>query len=211
MNRGGSRPVLITALTLSGLIAYMLPWVHTPGVSLTLGAYDLAEWSSLTPAIRGETPTLLTSLLLRVPLMCIAVLLALCASLVRDSHGVRWGILGVAFLIAIVQFPPFAFFAGDHHDPNYQQQFALALLTLILAGAALRVKNLVLMRVGGLMAASIAAVTGLLGLLRSYRVMQTYELPVSLGMGGLLMIVALLIGLAVILAGDFNQKIRAAR
>ncbi len=57
------------------LVCYALPWVINPGVSLTLGGYDLGEWASLHEAVRGEQPPLLTSFLLRLPLALVAVLI----------------------------------------------------------------------------------------------------------------------------------------
>ncbi|MCU0513679.1 MAG: hypothetical protein MUE40_14060 [Anaerolineae bacterium] len=53
----------------AALLAYLLPWVVNPGAALTPGAYDLAEWVSLTPMARGQSPVLLTPLLLRLPLL----------------------------------------------------------------------------------------------------------------------------------------------
>ena len=54
------------------LIAYALPWMMTPTIAgLTNGAYDLAEWTSIHPAVRAD-PLLLTPLLLRLPLVGIA-------------------------------------------------------------------------------------------------------------------------------------------
>ncbi len=57
------------------LVCYALPWVINPGVSLTLGGYDLGEWTSLHDAVRGEQLPLLTSFLLRLPLALVAVLI----------------------------------------------------------------------------------------------------------------------------------------
>ena len=59
------------------IACYVLPWVINPGVSLTLGGYDLGEWTSLHEAVRGEQPPLLTSFLLRLPLALIAMLVGM--------------------------------------------------------------------------------------------------------------------------------------
>jgi len=56
--------------------AYLLPWLHNPGQALTLGSYDLAEWLSLHPGVRAQTPPMLASLLLRLHLVILAGLIA---------------------------------------------------------------------------------------------------------------------------------------
>lgn len=53
------------ALVLIGLLGYAQPWIVAPAASMTLNAYDLAEWASLIPAQRGTAPPLLVPLLLR--------------------------------------------------------------------------------------------------------------------------------------------------
>ncbi|MFN8529394.1 MAG: hypothetical protein U0670_12340 [Anaerolineae bacterium] len=74
--------VLIPFLSL-GLIGYFSAWVVNPGVALTLHAFDLAEWASLHPVVRAE-PMLITTLLLRLPLLCFAY-----SRLVRAYAGKR--------------------------------------------------------------------------------------------------------------------------
>ena len=55
---------------LLALIAYSLPWVVGPGAALTLNAYDLAEWTSLHPAVRtAALPFALTFGLRLLPLL----------------------------------------------------------------------------------------------------------------------------------------------
>lgn len=129
-------PSLSTTLTLAHLlmvlllvIGYTSPWVISTGASLTLNAYDLAEWSSLHPMLRGTQPPLLTSLLLRIPLVCLGLMIAYLAPRLPSS---RWRSLGLiaAVAAAVAILPPFEFLTtGSSSDPNYQQMLTLAVIT----------------------------------------------------------------------------------
>ena len=105
------------------LVFYAFPWVVNPAASLSPNAYDLAEWTSLHPAVRAETPMLLTSLLLRLPLACLALLIAFRARR-------NWFSVIVVLLIGLALLPPLEFIK-TLGDPNYDQQAALAAITLI--------------------------------------------------------------------------------
>ena len=102
------------------LLFYLFPWVVNPGVSLSLGGYDLAEWASLHPAVRDATPALFTSLLLRLPLACLALLIAFTAQ--RRLLPVL-----IVLIAALGLLPPPEFIKATN-DPNYRQQvdFSLA-------------------------------------------------------------------------------------
>jgi hypothetical protein len=183
--------LLAVVLLASCVVAYLLPWVNSPGASLSFGAYDMAEWASLTPAVRTETPPLFTSLLLRLPLACIAVLFAASVAHARRPAIVWLGVFLVVSLAAL-QLPAFAFLTTGRQDPNYQQQLFLALLTLVLGLAALFVQRqrwwmLTVWGVGML-----GASASLWGLLRAYDVMQSHALPITIGMGGPSLITLLL-------------------
>jgi len=112
------------------LVAYYLPWIYHPAAGLTFNAYDLAEWVSLHPAVRGASVPLVAPFLLRVVLGGLALLFCLRA-LRSDRTWVRLAYAGLAVLLAITLLPPFDFFRGAWDDPNYRQQFALAIGTLI--------------------------------------------------------------------------------
>ncbi|MFW5709553.1 MAG: hypothetical protein ACOCX5_04965 [Chloroflexota bacterium] len=191
--------LLIAALSVLCLIAYMLPWVNSPGVSLSMGAYDLAEWASLTPAARAESPQLLTSLLLRLPLACIAIVFALSvAHSLRITAG-RW--LGVAFVVMIVllQLPPFAFATTGRHDPNYQQQFLVAVVTLFggMLGISGYLRKWTKWIITGLVITGTA--TSLIGFLRAHDLMNAYMPAISAGMGAPLLILLFLLCLRLVL------------
>lgn len=113
-------------LILLALVAYTLPWLVAPSSSLSPGAYDLAEWMSLHPAARYVQPPLLPSLLLRLPLACLGLIIAFAPmGLAGWARGLVVLVLGMALL------PPIEFFTLYRNDPNYQQQFGLALFVLI--------------------------------------------------------------------------------
>ncbi len=181
------RKIIYIAVALM-LLFYLFPWVINPGVSLSLGGYDLAEWASLHPAVRDTAPTLLTSLLLRLPLTCLALLIA---------FTVRSGLLPVMIvLIAALGLLPPPEFIKATNDPNYRQQAALAFFTLIGSAIALSGR---LARLHPWIAAAIGllgAISSILGLLQSYNLMRDLNLPTQIGAGG-----ALLALMFVIVAG----------
>ncbi|MBI5669841.1 MAG: hypothetical protein HZC41_17735 [Chloroflexi bacterium] len=111
-------------LLLLALVCYLLPWVVTPAAGLTMGAVDLAEWASLHPAVRAAPPPLLTSFLLRLPPVLLALVIAS-----RPAIR-RWLCALVVLLIAVALLPPLEFLTQYQDDLNYRQQFALALLAL---------------------------------------------------------------------------------
>jgi hypothetical protein len=129
-----SFPLLWLFMALA-LAAYALPWVINTSAALTLNGYDLAEWISLHPAARNQEPILLTSLLLRLPLLCLCGLIAIQAQ--RPLFTLGWWLraIGIALLV-LAQLPPLEF-ANTPNDPNYQQQLALALVSLVLGGLGL--------------------------------------------------------------------------
>lgn len=113
---------LVRLVILVGLLAsYALPWVMAGSAALNLNASALAEWASLHPAVRGETPTLFTSLLLRLPLVCIGLLGALWQPGGYRAAKVIW-----VLLISAALAPPIEFLSALD-DPNYRQQAALSI------------------------------------------------------------------------------------
>lgn len=166
-------------LIVLALVGYSLPWVVTPGVSTSLGAYDLAEWASLHPAARGAALPLVASFVLRLPL----ALLALIISVAGERAGSRWvrG-LGVLVLTAAL-LPPLEFFTQYRDDSNYRQQFGLALLTLIgsLIGLNRRLSGWAGWLISGL--ALLGVVASLWGAGQAYGLLADFHLSVSTGLG----------------------------
>jgi len=161
------------------LVLYLLPWLVNPSVSLSPNGYDLAEWASLHPAVREATPALLTSLLLRLPLACLALLIA---------FTTRRGLLpALIVLIAAAALLPPPEFVKALDDPNYRQQAALALFTLIggavgFSGQLPRARHWIAVGIS-----LIGALASGIGLLQSYELMRGFNLPTQIGMGGVLL------------------------
>jgi hypothetical protein len=168
---------------LSGLLllAYALPWVTHPAASLSPGGYDFAEWTSLHPSVRGMSPTLLTTLLLRLPLTCIALIMAFI-----PGQRLIGGI--IVLLLVVAQLPPLEFFSSARGDLNYQQQFTLALITLIggVVGTGRWLNRLHRPMIALL--ALIGAVSAGIGMTQGLALLGAYHLSVQAGIGGGLLI-----------------------
>ncbi|MBC8097973.1 MAG: hypothetical protein H7Y11_00895 [Armatimonadetes bacterium] len=180
-NLARSPNVPFAVLLLLALTAYLLPWVLHPGISVSLGGYDLAEWVSLHIP---ERP-LLTMLLLRLPPACIAVLCAFRWGYPRFTRA-WWLALGVVLAMGIALLPPLEFFTIFRDDPNYRQQFMLALSTvgigaLGLSGMLARLHKMII--VICCLAAMIASIIGLQG---TWGLFAGLRLPTQLGLGSVL-------------------------
>ena len=163
------------------LVLYLFPWLINPSVSLSPNGYDLAEWASLHPAVRDATPALLTSLLLRLPLACLALLIA---------FTMRRGLLpALIMLIAAAALLPPPEFIKALDDPNYRQQAALALFTLLGGGVGLsgrlpRARHWIAAAIG-----LVGALASVIGLIQSDDLMRGLQLPTQPGLGGILLVV----------------------
>jgi len=169
-------------LLLVALLAYAAPWLINSSVSISPNAYDLADWASLHPASRMTTIPLLTSLFLRLPLVCVALLIAL-----RAIHSVktRWIALLCVLLIAAALLPPLEFFTSASSDTNYQQQAILSIVTILggtiaASGIARSVYPLLVFICAFV---GIAACIG--GLVQGYNLMTQFDIPARVGVGGL--------------------------
>lgn len=170
------------------LVCYMLPWVRTPASALSLGAYDLAEWASLHPIVRETTPYLWSSLVLRLPLAVIGILIA--SYIAQTPHRRLFG-MAVVLLTAIALLPPLEFFTIYRDDVNYRQQFILAFTTLIIGTILLsrrlaNIKPILLSLIAG-----IGAIAAGIGLSQSLWLMQTFNLPIQIGISGYATIILL--------------------
>lgn len=123
-NRNLSGTGILTPLLLTALVAYLLPWIVAPNATMTLQAWDLAEWTSLHPAQRSATPALIAPLLLRSQLFILALVTALAL------NRWRWIASATGLVLALAQLPPLEFVV-QLDDANYQQQTLLAVLTLV--------------------------------------------------------------------------------
>lgn len=181
-----------SVLFVTSLIASLLPWISLGSASLTLGAYDLAEWASLHPLVRTSTPSLLTSLLLRltVPLSVLVFATAKVFSIKQI-----WIKIVVIVLTSISLLPPLEFFRNSSGDPNLQQQFGLALATLIIGLISESVQNNRYLTAIGLLSSILAIVCAICGIWQSSQLIRDFQLDGKVGLGIVLFVVVHLISL----------------
>ncbi|MBN1679053.1 MAG: hypothetical protein JW966_02095 [Anaerolineae bacterium] len=193
------RPWIIVIGLLLMIGCYHMPWFSHTTAGFTMNGFDLAEWTSLHPAVRSSSPAMLTSFLLRVPQLAAAAALALTANQLRDPRS-RWLIRAAAMLAALRLIPPTDFFTGASDDPNYRQ---MALLTAI--GAAAVLGSMPLSRVssrwqvGGLVVILFGGTAaGWWGLSRAHTLLGNFQIDVSIGVGivGYSLVAVLTAGLA---------------
>ena len=166
--------VLLTAV-------YYLPWLSGSGAGLSFNAIDLAEWVSLHPVARAETPALVTPMLLRILLILIGVIAIL--SLRRMLFQ-----LVTTGLVMLALVPPVGFSAITSADPNYRQQFVLALSAAGSLGS-LTFFSRFYTAPPATAAASIGLLgflAAVLGLLRAYDIVSLSGYDLVVGPGGLL-------------------------
>ncbi len=178
--------ILSLVLFAAGLLAYSLPWIAGPGASLTLNAYDLAEWTSLHPWVRTANPPLVVTFMLR----ALPALLALLLFTTVARSWRRYAAL-IVFIVAVALLPPAAFFSSAFNDPNFRQQAVLALLTLF--GLVLSVR----LRWSPVIFAALLVLGSVIAVINSQVLMNAaFALPVSPGPGGpLFVLIVLLFGL----------------
>ncbi len=182
------RPVLPVVGLLLAWIGCYLPWVAATGAALSSNSYDLAEWMSLYPGVRGGN--LLIPLLLRAVSGLLAVQLALTSTSI-PSRSFPWLIRVLALLIGIGLLPPLDFFRGQFGDPNYRQQFLIALLTC--AGVALAIWKRQQIRHGwARLLTVLTAAVAIAGLVTSLTRIASVGLHVSAGIGAPLVVLGII-------------------
>jgi hypothetical protein len=196
---------IILALVLIALVGYILPWLHSHAAGLTLGAYDLAEWSSLHPEVRTSAPWLLTTLLLRLPLIMLGWITALAAPERRSPGWWLHSTVVVALLVALL--PPLEFLNAPA-DVNYRQQAILAAMLLAGSLAGLFVLPHGQWRLYAISGFSFIAVSSaIIGLAQSANLLSQFNLDVEIGLGIILLggCLTLTAGLAVRLANWWDS------
>ncbi len=123
----------ILLCSLFALIAYHMPWHVHDAAAFSNNAFDLAEGTSLHPTVRLESPALLTPLLLRLPLIALAGIIALTGNRLPDERW-RWIWRGVAFLVVLRLNPPIGFYPFGGGSDNDQQLGILMFGGLFLVG-----------------------------------------------------------------------------
>lgn len=170
------------------LLALSLPWLVHYTAGMTLNAYDLAEWTTLTPAQRQTNPPLQAALLIRAQ---IPLFMTLCA-LVFQRHRLM---IGVLILGILAQLPPLEFFT-QLNDINYQQQYLLAIASGISVGVGIYaakysvLKNAMIAIVCILGIASTVAGTQL-----ALVILEQFQMDVVVGLGQWITILVYLVGL----------------
>jgi hypothetical protein len=200
------RAWLILACLVLTTACYYLPWFTHPTAGFTMNAFDLAEWASLHPAVRSSSPPMLTSFLLRVPLLALVVAFALAANKLADPR-LRWLMRAIAVLPLLRFVPPADFFTSATGDPNYRQ---MALLTGL--GIGLVVVSIPLRRMAARWQDWLSGVallggvsSGWWGLSRARLLLDNFEIAVKTGPGilGLSLVSAVVIVL--ILGGSWGR------
>lgn len=198
--------MLLWVIICAALVGYIMPWVSTPGVGLSLGAYDLAEWASLHPASQITRPIMLPSLLLRIVPALLALIIAF--SIGKPYNKRIAGRIGSIFVIltSLLLLPPLEFFTEARNNPNYQQQFIISIGVLGIGFFALR-GLLDRWRKPVMLGLCIAAFfAGALGLTRAYDLMQEYAISTRPGLGGLLTLFLVLLAVFIQIRSASNPK-----
>jgi hypothetical protein len=174
---------IITCLILA-TVCYYLPWYTHDTAGFTMNGFDLAEWTSLHPAVRSESPPMLTSFLLRAPQVVLAVALALAANQLDDERW-RWILRAGAVLLALRMIPPKEFFDGATDDPNYRQMAWLTgagLLLVMIAIPLYRVpKRWQAWSLAGMLLFGV--IVSWMGLSRASTLLDNFEIDVQVGFG----------------------------
>lgn len=176
-----NRELLVFTL-LGGVIGLALPWLSVDGASLQPGAYDLAEWLTLLPAVRVNNAFLLPALLLRLTWVWLGIVL----SLQYAVAGIRLKVVVLIVLagIALALVPPVDFFRGQFQDANYQQQFAIWALFLVAVILGIIVSQRRGWRLWGTLVGLGSALScGLAGAVWGQMLWQRYGLAVNYGWG----------------------------
>lgn len=172
-------------LLLIAWIGCYFPWVATTGAAFSVNLFDLAEWTSLDPAVRSGNPALLSTFLLRATVALIAPALAIKVGDV-PNRAARWGLWLLTLLIGIGLLPPLDFFRGAFDDPNYQQQFGIALITVIGIGAIVFIGRRGTSRIlvwSGTLLSIVAFLFGVIGVLMGSNELGAFGLRFAPGLG----------------------------
>ena len=170
---GGNTVIVLLSLALG---AYLLPWVVAPNASMTLNAFDLAEWTSLHPLQQQARPPLMVPLLLRIHLPILAMLMALWPT----SREERYPAILFIVLLSVSQLPPLEFI-NNLNDLNYRQLLCFALATLFLSTILRRFLPAQLRPIVALILALLGIVTSLVG---QSQAIELYQLTLEKGTAG---------------------------
>lgn len=176
------------------LLGYVMPWLWVSNHAVAFNAYDFAEWVSLFPSERG-TAFLTGSLLLRFHVVLCLMLLML---------GTTWQWRSVFLIIGMALLLPPAEILQTPNDPNFQQQFILAILAVILpiASALYLNRNRASYPIGVIGISVIGLGLALGGVFNGVSLAQSYNLFTTIGAGFLIVIT----GYMLLLGWAWKQK-----
>jgi len=198
----------VSGLIVLALLAYALPWIANTSTPLTMGAYDLAEWASIHPVARISEPTMLVSLLLRLPLVFMAIIVGFAAP-TPPLRVVGWWVALIAVLIITASsLPPLEFFTGgaERSDPNYQQQFYLTIAACVggfagLTGLLPKARPYV-----AIVAAVGAIAVSIDGINRSISLMDWMNLSAGISNGLILYVIVMILVTSTLLVQGINTQ-----
>jgi hypothetical protein len=177
-----------------GVIAVHIPWHVHEVAAFSLNAFDLAEWVSLHPTTRAENPPLLSSILLRLPLVLLGLSIALSANFLRDER-LRWIWRLAALLVVLRLNPPIDFYRSPNGVSLNEQHLAYLtfagiglVLVIIAIGRRVRPFYFPLMTIIWI----VIVVVSWEGLLRATRTIESLQIDVDYGAG-----IYILIGIAI--------------
>jgi hypothetical protein len=179
----GAQNALFAVLVVLAVAAYCAPWIASTGASLSLNAYDLAEWSSLVPGVRfGDRPMTVPGLL-RSQLIFATGLVALLPS--RRQSLLWWAAGAAALALVVAQLPPLEYFLEPSWriDVNYGQQATFALLALFDAALCWVLPRGEARRLAIMIFAAAGIVTGIAGVSQAVALVASYDVPAALGPG----------------------------
>lgn len=162
-------------------LMYFLPWVINPSMSLTFGAYDLAEWTSLHPEVRFSEPALLLTLALRIQPLLLVALITLHTP---QKNSLTWWVAVLITLVTSAGLLPPVEFISNTTDSNYQQQFALSVTTFMIGFLGLSVDFKHFKPIIGFLTALGGIGTTAYALVGVQHYMIGFSMPVAIGIGG---------------------------
>ncbi len=171
--------ILRLLLIIIALIGCAFAWTSAAPAALTLNAYDLAEWTSLHPAVRGGSPPLLTTGLLRLPLLCLIGLLAWNAPPRGISRSI---VLILAALISVGMLPPLEILT-DFTNANYRQQLLWSLLGLTITSAAFSRIGTTIYPLLSLAASLLMLICSIVGIQQALDLIRGFAINANLGLG----------------------------
>jgi hypothetical protein len=181
------------------IVAYILPWTVNIGNSLSMGAYDFAEWLSKRPFDDSSYKTIF---LLRGQLVLITWFIMLSAE--RPYFTLHWwSHLLIAVILVIAQFPPVEFIHNTS-DINQQQQAILAFISLIAVPLGASGYLSAYRNITWLIIALMGLGTTFFALINAVEMMRVYHLPAEMGVGAILLILCYVL-LGIIAARDLIQ------